>query len=65
LVVRGDIGHKAIALCEVSLVIQKVLAIVQRFSEVAQDLVFRWGWLMYWIVPLQDRRLILCSLYKI
>jgi hypothetical protein len=44
LIVKRDIRHEAIMLCKVSLVIQKTLAVVQSFSEVAQDLMGCWDW---------------------
>jgi hypothetical protein len=42
LVIREDITNETIALCEVSLIIQKTITIAQRFFEVAQDLMCCW-----------------------
>jgi hypothetical protein len=69
LVIKGDIRHETIVLCEVSVVIQKTLAVVQRFSEVAQDLMSCWDWSLYWTYistgPVEGRRLIPRSLYNV
>jgi hypothetical protein len=69
LVIKGDIRHETIVLCEVSLVIQKTLTVVQRFSEVAQDLMCCWDWSWYVTYistgPVEGRSLILRSLYNV
>jgi hypothetical protein len=68
-IIKGDIRHKTIALYKVSLVIQKALAVIQCFSEVAQDLMCCWDWSLYWTYIWtgadEDRGLILRSLYNV
>jgi hypothetical protein len=61
LIVKRHIRHETIMLCEVSLVIQKALAVVQGFSEVAQDLMGCWDWSTDYV---ERRSLILRLLYN-